>query len=91
MEIIRTAAECSRFRACCFSSAALRIVRYSFVDGRLTQKIFSDIPSYQLSPSDGLFRFPADVQKMICVTQQFPLFGKMQVPRHEFIKILFRD
>lgn len=30
MEIIRTAAECSRFRACCFSSAALRIIRYSF-------------------------------------------------------------
>ena len=32
MEIIRTAAECSRFRACCFSSAALRIIRYSFVE-----------------------------------------------------------
>ena len=30
MEIIRTAAECSRFRACCFSSAALRIIHYSF-------------------------------------------------------------
>ena len=29
MEIIRTAAECSRFRACCFSSA---IIRYSFVE-----------------------------------------------------------
>ena len=39
MEIIRTAAECSRFRACCFSSAALRIIRYSFVDRRLFQKI----------------------------------------------------
>lgn len=33
MEIIRTAAECSRFRACCFSSAALRIIRYSFLTG----------------------------------------------------------
>ena len=32
MEIIRTAAECSRFRACCFSSAALRIIRYSFAE-----------------------------------------------------------
>ena len=60
-------------------------------DSEEFQNISSDILGYQLSPSDGLFRFPADVQKMICVTQQFPLFGKMQIPCHEFIKILFRD
>ena len=45
MEIIRTAAECSRFRACCFSSAALRIIRYSFVGQSAHQEytIFYDI------------------------------------------------
>ena len=37
MEIIRTAAECSRFRACCFSSATLRIIRYSFAELKRSQ------------------------------------------------------
>jgi type I restriction enzyme S subunit len=32
MEIIRSAAECSRFRPGCFFSAALRIIHYSFVE-----------------------------------------------------------
>ena len=39
MEIIRTAADGSRSPSCCFFSAALRIIRYSFVDRRLFQKI----------------------------------------------------
>ena len=39
MEIIRTAAECSRFRACCFSSAALRIIRYSFFRSPVNLKV----------------------------------------------------
>ena len=43
MEIIRTAAECSRFRACCFSSAALRIIRYSFSDVAANKKY---VPSF---------------------------------------------
>ncbi len=52
MEIIRTAAECSRFRTCCFSSAALRIIRYSFVDRRLFQKLTAlNLPNHTMNHS----------------------------------------
>ena len=45
MEIIRTAADGSRSPSCCFFSAALRIIRYSFVGQIVHQEytIFYDI------------------------------------------------
>ena len=48
MEIIRTAADGSRSPSCCFFSAALRIIRYSFVDRRLFQNIYSVFPGHYL-------------------------------------------
>ena len=58
MEIIRTAAECSRFRACCFSSAALRIIRYSFAAGHITQKL---LIKQHASVNDYIMIFPIQI------------------------------
>ena len=80
MEIIRTAAECSRFRACCFSSAALRIIRYSFVEmfgdpitntKELETKALKDV----LILKAGDFTSASDISDEPSETNKYPCFG----------------
>ena len=57
MEIIRTAADGSRSPSCCFFSAALRIIRYSFVEQTAQQEytIFpGPFPSCALIASNNM-------------------------------------
>ncbi len=68
MEIIRTAAECSRFRACCFSSAALRIIRYSFFVSRIT----SGFPGHQSKIGCQFSFSEASKHILICPRLLFP-------------------